>query len=144
MAILDDDARRLLDAPNFGHLATLQEAGGPKNDVVWVAREGDDVLVATDAKSIKAVNVARDPRVALSVVSFEDPYDQLLVRGRVVEIRPDDDLAILDAMSQKYLGEPFPRRRWSGRVVLVIRPHVARAYRSALRDRRSPAPPDVS
>ncbi len=103
---------------------------------MWVARDGDDVLVATDAKSIKAQNVARDARVALSVVSFEDPYDQLLLRGRVVEVRPDDDLVVLDAMAQKYLGTAFPRRRWSGRLVLVIRPHQARSYRSALRDPR--------
>lgn len=138
MAILDDDARRLLDAPNFGHLSTLQEAGGPKSDVVWVGREGDLVLVATDARSLKAQNVARDARVALSVTSFEDPYDQLLLRGRVVEVRPDDDLAVLDAMSHKYLGGPFPRRKWRERVVLVILPHQARAYRSPLHDPRTP------
>ncbi len=142
MTILDDHACRLLDAPNFGHLATLQEGGGPKNDVVWVGRDGDLVLVATDAKSIKATNVARDPRVSLSVVDFADPYDQLLVRGRVVEVRADDDLAVLDALSVKYLGEPFPRRRWSSRVVLVIQPHLARAYRSALHDPRSPSRDD--
>lgn len=137
MVTLDDDARRLLDGANYGHLATLQEGGGPKTDVVWVGREDDLVLVATDARSIKAQNAARDRRVALSVVAFEDPYDQLLVRGRVVEIRDDDELVVLDAMAQKYLGTPFPRRKWSKRVVLVIRPHVARAYRSALHDPRT-------
>ena len=137
MVTLDDDARRLLDGANYGHLATLQEQGGPKTDVVWVAREGDLILVATDAKSRKAQNVTRDPRVALSVVAFENPYDQLLVRGRVVEQRPDDDLVVLDAMAQKYLGGPFPRRKWSSRLVLVIRPHLARAYRSSLHDPRT-------
>ena len=35
------DARRLLDAPNFGHLATLMADGAPKVEPVWVAREGD-------------------------------------------------------------------------------------------------------
>lgn len=137
MVHLDDDARRLLDGANYAHLATLQPSGAPKNDVVWVGREGDLVLVATDAKSLKVRNVTADPRVSLSVVSFTDPYDQLLLRGRVVEVRADDDLAVLDALSQKYLGEPFPRRKWSQRVVLVIEPAQARAYRSALRDPRT-------
>ena len=137
MPLLDDDARRLLDAPNFGHLATLQEGGGPKNDVVWVGREDDLVLVATDARSIKAQNVARDARVSLSVTAFDDPYEQLLVRGRVIEIRPDGDLTTLDEMSQKYLGTAFPRRRWTDRVVLVIEADTARHYRSALRDPRT-------
>lgn len=139
MTTLDDDARRLLDAANFAHLTTLQAGGQPKSDVVWIGREGDRLLVATDAKSIKARNVAADPRVSVSIVSFEDPYDQLLVRGRVIEIRPDDELVVLDALSQKYLGTDFPRRKWSSRVVLVIEPHLARAYRSSLRDPRTGA-----
>jgi len=135
---LDDDARRLLDGANFAHLTTLQAGGQPKSDVVWIGREGDRLLVATDAKSIKARNVAIDPRVSISVVSFGDPYDQLLIRGRVVEVRFDDELVVLDALSQKYLGPAFPRRKWSSHVVLVIEPHLARSYRSSLRDPRTP------
>jgi PPOX class probable F420-dependent enzyme len=130
---LDDNARRLLDGPNYGHLATLMADGSPKVEPVWVGREGDRVLITTDAKSIKAINAARDPRVALSVVNFADPYDQLLVRGKVIETRDDDDLVTMDAMSQKYLGASFPRRRWSKRIVLVVAPSLARYYKSPLR-----------
>jgi PPOX class probable F420-dependent enzyme len=130
---LGDGARRLLDGANIGHLATLMPGGAPKVEPVWVAREGDLVLVATDGKSIKARNAARDARVALSVTAAGDPYEQLLVRGRVVEIRPDDDLAVLDRLSHTYLDGPFPRRRWSRRVVLVIEPDLARHRRSPLR-----------
>ena len=129
---LGDDARRLLDGPNFGHLSTLMADGAPKVEPVWVMREGDRIVVTTDARSIKAANVARDARVALSVTAAGDPYEQLLVRGRVVEVRPDEDLAVLDAFAQKYLGAPFPRRRWSERVVIVIEPDLARHYVSKL------------
>ena len=133
MVRLDENARRLLDGPNYGHLATLMADGSPKVDPVWVGREGDHVIITTDAKSIKAINAERDPRVALSVVAFADPYDQLLVRGKVIEARDDSDLTTMDALSQKYLGSSFPRRRWSKRVVLVIAPTLARYYRSSLR-----------
>ena len=122
MVRLDDDAQRLLDGANYGHLSTLMADGSPKVEPVWVGREGNLVLVTTDAKSIKALNAARDPRVALSVVAFDNPYDHLLIRGNVVEIRDDDELIAMDALSQKYLGASFPRRRWSKRVVLVIAP----------------------
>jgi PPOX class probable F420-dependent enzyme len=135
---LSADARRLLDGANFGHLATVQPDGSPKVEPVWVGRDGDLVLVATDAKSLKARNVDRDVRVAISVTAFDDPYDQLLVRGSVTEVRPDDDLAVLDALSQQYLGQEFPRRRWSSRVVLVITPTLARHNHSPLRDPRTP------
>ena len=131
--MLDDDARRLLDGANFAHMATLMHDGAPKVEPVWVGRDGDRVIVTTDGKSIKAQNVARDDRVALSIVAFEDPYDQLLIRGRVVEVRSDDDLEVLDQLSNKYLKGPFPRRRWSQRIVIVIDPKVARSYRSSLR-----------
>ena len=131
---LNAAARALLDGPCFGHLATLMPDGAPKVDPVWVLREGDHVLVTSDAKSIKIVNTARDARVSLSIVARDDPYDQLLVRGTVVERRGDPDLAALDAFSEKYLGKPFPRRKWSERVVLVIEPELARHYRSKLGD----------
>jgi PPOX class probable F420-dependent enzyme len=135
VAALNDDARRLLAGPNYGYLATLMPGGHPKVDPVWVHHEDDLVLVTTDGRSIKATNVALDDRVGLAVTAFDDPYDQLQVRGHVVELRPDDDLAVLDAMSEKYLGEPFPRRRWSQRLVLVIRPTLARATTSPLTHR---------
>jgi len=127
------EVRRLLDGVNYAHLATLMADGSPKVEPVWVELTDGLVLVATDAKSIKAINVERDARVALSITAYDDPYDQLLVRGRVVEIRPDDDLVVLDRMSQKYLGAPFPRRRWSKRLVLAIAADVARHYRSSLK-----------
>lgn len=134
-ASLDDDARRLLAGPNYGYLATLMPSGEPKVDPVWVDHDGAHVLVTTDAKSIKARNVARDDRVSLAVTDFDDPYDQVLVRGRVVEVRGDPDLAFLDRMARKYLGEPFARRRWSERVVLVIQPSITRTRHSPLRHR---------
>ncbi len=52
-------------------------------------------------------------------------------------MRPDPELETLDVFSEKYLGVPFPRRSWSERVVLVIRPTLARHYRSGLRDPRT-------
>jgi len=129
---LSQDARRLLDAANFAHLSTLQEDGSPKVEPVWVGREGDLVLVTSDANSLKGRNLARDPRVAISVVDFENPYEQLLIRGRVVEFRPDDDLKFLDSLAQRYTSAPFGRRKWKQRAIYVIEPSIARYYQSPL------------
>ena len=129
---LSDDAKRVLDAPNFAHLATLNTNGAPRAEPVWIGREGDRVLIATDTRTHKGRNMQRDGRVAISVVDFFNPYEQVLIRGRVVEVRPDDDLRGLDALSKKYLGAPFPRRKWSSRAIFVIAPHLARYYKSPL------------
>jgi hypothetical protein len=69
---------------------------------------------------LKGRNTRRDPRVGLSIVDFRDPYEEVQLRGRVVERRPDPDLAIMDPVSHKYIGKPFPMRGREGRVALVI------------------------
>ena len=129
---LDANVRRLLDAPNFARLATLMPDGSPKVEPVWVGREGDLVLIATDSRSLKGRNLDADGRVALSVTDYKNPYEQALIRGRVVETRDDNDLEVLDALSRQYLGKPFPRRKWSSRVVYVVEASVARYYQSPL------------
>ena len=78
---LSDDAKRLIDAPNFAALTTLMEDGWPKTEPVWVGRDGDRIFICTDHRSIKGKNIDRDPRVALSITDFDNPYEQLLIRG---------------------------------------------------------------
>jgi PPOX class probable F420-dependent enzyme len=119
-ATLSAEARALIDRPNFAHLATLMADGSPQSVPVWVRREGDRLLVCTSEGSLKGRNTRRDPRVALSIVDFHDPYEEVQLRGRVVERRPDPDLAIMDPVSHKYTGKPFPMRGREGRVALVI------------------------
>src|SRR5437870_4808468 len=90
MAIpLSDEIKALLDAPNFAHLATLMPDGSPQSVPVWVGREGDRILICTGEGSLKAKNTRRDPRVALSIVDFRDPYLEVQLRGRVVGHLPD-------------------------------------------------------
>lgn len=90
MAIpLSSEIRALVDGSNFAHLATLLPDGSPQSVPVWVGREGDRILICTGEGSLKAKNTLRDPRVALSIVNFHDPYQEAQVRGRVVERRPD-------------------------------------------------------
>jgi hypothetical protein len=48
------------------------------------------------------------------------------IRGRVVERRPDPELRIMDPVSMRYTGKPFPMRNPEGRVALVIEVEKAR------------------
>src|SRR5262245_20227724 len=123
---LSVEAKALIDRPNFAHLATLMPDGSPLSTPVWVGREGDRLLVCTGESSLKGRNSKRDPRVAISIVDFSNPYEELQLRGRVVERRPDPDLKIMDPVSHKYIGKPFPMRSHEGRVALVITVDKAR------------------
>jgi PPOX class probable F420-dependent enzyme len=127
MAIaLSDDIKTLLDRPNFAHLATIMPDGSPQVAPVWVAREGDRILIGTGEGSLKGRNSRREPRVALSIVDFHDPYSEAQIRGRIVERRPDSDFTGIDRISRKYTGADFPWRTPEGRVVLVIEADRAR------------------
>ena len=123
---LSEEIKALLDRPNFAHLATLMPDGSPQSVPIWVAREGDRILIGTGEGSLKAKNTRRDPRVSLSIVDMDDPYSEAQLRGRVVQRRPDGDFKAMDPISRKYTGQPFPWRHPEGRVVLVVEVGKAR------------------
>jgi len=110
----------LLDGANFAHLATLMPDGSPQSVPVWVGRDGDRLIICTGEGSLKARNTRRDPRVSLSLVNQNNPYEEAQLRGRVVERRADPELTIMDPISIKYTGKPFPFRKPEGRIALYI------------------------
>ena len=121
---LSDDVIRLIDRRNFAHLATLLTDGSPHSAPVWIGREGDRVFIVTNDRSAKGRNTQRDPRVAISLVDLDDPYSEAQIRGRVVERRRDSDFKYIDAVSNKYVGKPWPYRE-DVPVALIIEPdHV--------------------
>jgi PPOX class probable F420-dependent enzyme len=127
MAInLSPEVQQLIDRPNFAHLATLMPDGSPQSVPVWVGREGDSIVICTGEGSLKAKNTRRDPRVAVSIVDFKNPYEEVQIRGLIIERRPDPDLKTMDPISHKYTGKPFPIRKPEGRVALIIAVERAR------------------
>jgi PPOX class probable F420-dependent enzyme len=120
MADLTPEVRALFEGANYAHLATLMPDGSPHSVAVWTGIEGDHVVFFTQPQSQKARNLARDPRCAISLVDRDNSYRTGRVRGRVVATREGDAaLEVIDRLSHKYTGEPFPMR--SG-VVYEIEP----------------------
>jgi PPOX class probable F420-dependent enzyme len=117
---LSPELKPLIDRPNFAHLATLMPDGSPQSVPVWIGREGGHLVICTGENSLKGKNTRRDPRVALSVVDFANPYEEVQIRGRVSERRPDPELKAMDPIAHKYTGKPFPMRNPDGRVALII------------------------
>src|SRR5579863_2906036 len=99
---LSSEIKQLIDRANFAHLATLMADGSPQSVPIWVGREGEHLVVCTAEGSLKAKNTRRDPRVALSIVDFANPYEEVQIRGRVIERRPDPELKVMDLISHKY------------------------------------------
>ncbi|MCW3008604.1 MAG: class F420-dependent oxidoreductase [Solirubrobacterales bacterium] len=96
---------------NFAALATVMDDGSPHAVSIWSGVEGDRIVFFTSPASRKGRNIARDPRVALTVVDGENPYRTARVRGEVVETFDGDRaMEIVDRMSERYTGRPFPMR----------------------------------
>jgi len=66
-APVTDEVRRALTAGRLGHLSTVNPDGSPQVSVVWIGMEGDDIVVGHLMGGHKVANIARDPRVALTV-----------------------------------------------------------------------------
>lgn len=105
--LFNEETRRLLDGRNFATVATLNRDGGPQTSVVWIVREGDTVVFSTTAGRQKARNLARDPRVSLTVFDTANPYQSVDIRG-TAELVDDPEKSLPPRLSQKYLGEDPP------------------------------------
>jgi PPOX class probable F420-dependent enzyme len=117
-AELTDDVRALFEGANFGHVATLMPDGSPHSVAVWVGLEGQRIAFFTQPQSQKARNLARDARVAISITDHAQPYRTARIRGSVAEtLGGDAALEVIDRLSERYTGGPFPMR--SGIVFLV-------------------------
>jgi PPOX class probable F420-dependent enzyme len=64
---LHPDLAAAIDAGALGHLVTINRDGSPQVTMIWIGRDGDDLLVAHLGDGQKMRNVERDPRVAISV-----------------------------------------------------------------------------
>ncbi|MFD3511833.1 PPOX class F420-dependent oxidoreductase [Streptomyces sp. NPDC058657] len=100
---LSATARKLLDGRSCAVLATLNADGSPQTSVVWVAREGDELLISTQAGRAKEKNMRRDPRVSLCIYDVADSDNYLEVRGRAT-ITEDEGRKVAVALAEKYEG----------------------------------------
>ncbi|GAA1941696.1 PPOX class F420-dependent oxidoreductase [Amycolatopsis minnesotensis] len=106
-ATLNEKTRGLFDGKNYATIATTNPDGQPQSSVVWVKRDGDDILFSTTRGRRKERNLARDPRVSISIFETENPYNYVEVRGRA-EITETDGRALIDELSNKYGGNDYP------------------------------------
>ena len=139
MAELPLEVRALFEGANFAHLATLTADGSPTSTAVWAGLEGDDVVFFTQEGSLKARNMARDPRVAISITDHDDPYLTAQLRGVVKEVRGVDEAnALADELAVRYTGEPFPYKPPTSRMY-VIEVHRVRSTQLPFEHKPSPA-----
>jgi PPOX class probable F420-dependent enzyme len=111
----------LKDKPAFANLATLNDDGSPQVTPVWVDFDGTNLIVNTAKGRVKAKNLARSPRVALSIADPQNPYRYLGIQGRVIEMTESGADAHIDKMAKKYMGKDKYPGRTPGEVRVLVK-----------------------
>jgi PPOX class probable F420-dependent enzyme len=130
---LSAETLRLLDGRNYAVLATVNPDGSPQTSVVWVGRDGADLLLSTVEGRVKHRNMVRDPRVSVTIIDSADPENYVELRG-TVSMTPDIDNQVDNELSWKYDGKDKDPDR-PGAVRVVVRMTVEKATGYAARHR---------
>ena len=105
---LHPDLAAAVDAGVHGHLVTINPDGSPQVTVIWVGRDGDELLVAHLGSGQKIRNIERDARV---VLSFELPgtsgpgLQNYAVLHGTAHITEGGAPELLQALAPRFLGE---------------------------------------
>jgi len=135
-----EDLVYLLTTDHIGAVSAIRADGTIATHTMWIDWDGEHVLTSSPVGSKKARNWRANPQVSVAVVDHFDDWRFLIIRGRVVDFRPDADLEFIDRMSVRYTGAPY-RRREHPREVFVIAPEHVRSGRGGwLPKRRGPLP----
>jgi PPOX class probable F420-dependent enzyme len=126
---LSETILRLIDGRNYAVLATVNPDGSPQTSVVWIGRDGGDLLFSTVEGRVKHRNMLRDPRVSVSVIDSSDPENYVELRGRV-SMTPDLGRQLDTQLSWKYDGKD-PDEDRPGAVRVVVRMVVEKTTGSA-------------
>jgi len=125
-AEIPEDLIDLLTTNVLGNVSALRRDGTIAQYLMWIDYDGEHVLTSSMVGSRKAANWRRNPQVSLLVVDRDDDWRFLIIRGRVVDTRPDEGLAFIDKMSLRYTGQAYSVRDRQ-REVFVIQPDHVRA-----------------
>jgi PPOX class probable F420-dependent enzyme len=116
---LSESARKIIDDTNHAVLATINPDGSPQTSVVWIDRDGDDLLISTAKGRRKDLNLRRDPRASLSVFDKNDPERYIEIRGTAT-VTDDADRAFAVQVAEKYNGPG------GGEEFLALPPEIVR------------------
>ena len=107
MAVPIPDAfRDLLDDPVIVALVTVMPDGQPQATPVWVDYDGAYVRINTARGRQKDKNMRNNARVTILAIDPKNTQRWLEIRGRIAEETEEGALEHINALSDKYDGEP--------------------------------------
>jgi len=124
VATLPVELMDLVTTNVVGHVTLAMPSGRLITHVMWIEAIDGRLLTSSRVGSAKGHAWRVDPRAAISVVDPNDPWRWVSISGRVVEIRPDTDLAFIDRLSRRYMGRTYPMRDLPREIFVIEPEHV--------------------
>lgn len=106
--ILNATVEGILAGPHLSVLATTDADGKPQTSVIFVKRDGDDILFSTIKGRRKTTNMERDPRVNLLVHALPVTGPDYATIAGAVEITDDPNGAFHQEMYDIFMGGATP------------------------------------
>jgi PPOX class probable F420-dependent enzyme len=119
---------RFISANRWCVVTSLRRDGTPASSLNAYARDGDQLLISTQAHRLKAKSLAHDPRITVCVINDAAPFSYVSVEGSC-EVQREDILeatrTVLSGLAGSGYTEPADLPGWiaeQGRVILRVTP----------------------
>ncbi|MBB5922318.1 PPOX class probable F420-dependent enzyme [Actinoalloteichus hoggarensis] len=126
--VLPESTHRLFDRALNVVFITVDPDGSPQASLMWVSRDGDELVFGVESSRRKVRNLRRDPRVTLVIEDEEDSpvglRQHLVVRGTVRFEGPgiaQEFAALMDRQARRYYGTDYPHANRDSDTTLIGR-----------------------
>ncbi len=104
---LPQELRDLIETGPLAYLSTINTDGSPQVTMIWIGRDGDDIVSAHMRENLKLRNIQRDPRVVLSFAPPAVPGEWLsphaIVRATAT-VERGNTAALMNRLAPLYTG----------------------------------------
>jgi PPOX class probable F420-dependent enzyme len=115
VTVLTDLVRDVVTSGRLAHLVTINQDGSPQLTVVWIDVEGDELVTGHFGRHQKVRNVARDPRVILSMETGSRNamgLDEYLVIEGTARLEAGGAPQLIRRLARRYMGAAADSQRW--------------------------------
>jgi len=117
--------KALLEKKALGHVITMNKNGSPQVTLVWMDVHNGKPSFNTNNARQKGRNLARDPRVMMSVQDPDNPREYALIEG-TAKVSTDTAIDQINRLAGKYTGTAQYPNFQPGEVRITVDIEVAR------------------
>src|SRR5919201_7002671 len=110
MVAIPEPLRDVFEEPALAHVSYIDKRGRIVTFPMWADFDGEHILVSSPVGSKKGQALRERPQVSVSIVSTKNLWHWISASGRVIDIKPDENLEFIDRMARKYTGSDYQRR----------------------------------